>query len=262
MKHKHLYLVLTILLLIVCCMAFVSCGDDEDEITGGPTNEDMSGDSGNGGSGGSAPKDVVAVDLGLPSGTLWATCNIGADSPEQYGDYFAWGETATKSTYSWSTYKWCNYSEYMTGNLTKYCSNGSYGYNGFTDTLMELELDDDAAYVCWGPGWRMPRIEQLLELFNSSYTTTTWTTLNGVYGRKITSKMSGFEGNYIVLPAAGYRSGSSLYDAGSNGNYWSRSLYVSDTEYAWLYFESSDINTYPHHYRSYGNSVRPVRSSE
>ena len=70
------------------------------------------------------------VDLGLPSGTLWATCNVGADTPEGYGDYFAWGETEPKEVYSWETYKWCNGDEYS---MTKYCTNSQYGYNGFTD---------------------------------------------------------------------------------------------------------------------------------
>ncbi len=113
------------------------------------------------------------VDLGLPSGTLWAPCNIGAENPEEYGDYFAWGETegynGGKTTFEWINYKWCN------GNInamTKYCSNSGLGYEGFTDDLTELELADDAAYVNWGPAWRMPSIEQFQELINSSNTTT------------------------------------------------------------------------------------------
>ena len=92
------------------------------------------------------------VDLGLPSGTLWATCNVGADTPESYGDYFAWGETEPKTTYDWSTYKYC-VGEY--DRLTKYCSDTTYGYNGFTDNLYVLQLSDDAASVNWGEGWRM-----------------------------------------------------------------------------------------------------------
>ena len=83
------------------------------------------------------------VDLGLPSGTLWATCNVGANAPEEYGDYFAWGETAPKDYYDWSTYKWCKGS-YNT--MTKYCTNSSYGYNGFTDGKTELDPEDDAAW--------------------------------------------------------------------------------------------------------------------
>ncbi len=200
------------------------------------------------------------VDLGLPSGTLWATCNIGAENPEDYGDYFAWGETTGyndgKTTFSWDTYNWCNGS-YNT--MTKYCNNSSYGYNGYTDDLTELDLEDDAAYVNWDPNWRMPSYDQLYELINSSYTTTEWTTQNGVYGRKITSISNG---NSIFLPAAGYRYGSSLHDGGSYGYYWSRTLYTSSPYNArYLDFYSSRINTDSGYRRYYGHSVRPVRLS-
>ena len=104
------------------------------------------------------------VDLGLPSGTLWATCNIGASKPEEYGDYFAWGETEPKDYYEWSNYKWCNGSE---NTLTKYCSDSDYGYNGFVDNKTELDPEDDAAYVNWGASWRMPTVEQVDELIDN-----------------------------------------------------------------------------------------------
>ena len=200
------------------------------------------------------------VDLGLPSGTLWATCNIGANSPEEYGDYFAWGETkgynSGKTDFDWDTYRWCNghYNE-----MTEYCTASNYGYNGFTDNKTELDLEDDAAYVNWGPDWCMPSIEQFEELINKSYTTTEWTAQNGVNGRKITSKTNG---NSIFLPAAGYRNDSSLNDAGTDGDYWSRSLSSGYTYNAGdLDFDSSGIGTY-YISRYYGESVRPVRSSE
>ena len=196
------------------------------------------------------------VDLGLPSGTLWATCNIGADSPEDYGDYFAWGETETKDWYDWSTYKWCNGIEET---MTKYCTDSSFGYNGFTDDKTKLDLEDDAAYVNWGPAWRMPSKAQYEELTNSNYTTTTWTTQNGVKGWLITSKREGYTDNSIFLPAAGGRDGGSLYDAGSYGDYWSRTLSESYPYGAWyLYFDSSDINASDCS-RCSGQSVRPVR---
>ena len=89
------------------------------------------------------------VDLGLPSGTLWATCNVGASKPEEYGDYFAWGETEPKDEYCWSTYLHCK-GDY--NSLTKYCHQYDYGYNGFTDNLTELEPADDAATANWGSG--------------------------------------------------------------------------------------------------------------
>ena len=200
------------------------------------------------------------VDLGLPSGTLWATCNIGAENPEDYGDYFAWGETegynSGKTTFDWSTYKWCEGSE---NTMTKYCTNSNYGFNGFTDDKTELDLEDDAAYVNWGLAWRMPSIEQCEELINSNYTTTEWTTQNGVNGRKITSKTNG---NSIFLPAAGYRGNSSLNTAGSYGNYRSRMLDTSILSDARdLGFGSNNI--YMYNFGRYdGQSVRPVRSSE
>ncbi|MBQ8865452.1 MAG: Ig-like domain-containing protein [Bacteroidaceae bacterium] len=192
------------------------------------------------------------VDLGLPSGTLWATCNVGANSPEEYGDYFAWGEIEPKNEYSWSTYKYCKGS---IDTMTKYCTNNSLGT---VDNKTELEPSDDAATVNWGSGWQMPSEEQFEELINSSYTTTTWTTMNGVYGRKITSKSNG---NSIFLPAAGYRKGTSLNNAGSSSNYWSRSLSTSNINRAYgLRFDSSDISTSTY-YRYYGPSVRPVRTN-
>ena len=203
------------------------------------------------------------VDLGLPSGTLWATCNIGADSPEDYGLYFAWGETTGYSedtsdgrSFDWSTYKYCNGSSYT---LTKYCNDSSRGYNGFTDNLTELVPEDDAATANWGAGWCMPTVEQFDELFNSSYTTTIWTTRNGKYGRLITSKMSGYTDRSIFIPAAGYRGDLSFLDSGSYGYCWSRTLYTSYPYYARsLSFNSSSIYPLSYYYRYYGRSVRPV----
>ena len=162
------------------------------------------------------------VDLGLPSGTLWATCNVGAINPEDYGDYFAWGETTIKETYSWSTYKYCNGSSTT---FTKYCNNSSYGNEGFTDTLTTLEAGDDAATANWGAGWRMPTSTEMQELFDNC--TYEWTTQNGVSGEKFT----GPNGKSIFLPAAGYRNGTEFVSANSNGNgfYWSRMLYIDNT---------------------------------
>ncbi|MBQ5713706.1 MAG: Ig-like domain-containing protein [Bacteroidaceae bacterium] len=190
------------------------------------------------------------VDLDLPSGTLWATCNVGASKPEEYGDYFAWGETEPKSDYSWSTYKYCKGSSTT---MTKYCTDSYYGT---VDNKTELEPSDDAATVNWGSGWQMPSMEQLLELYSSTYTSKVWTTINGVKGKMITSRSNG---NSIFLPAAGFRSDTSLNGAGSDGRYWSRSLYTSDSSYAYYPgFSSSDISMY-YNGRYNGRSVRPVR---
>ena len=189
------------------------------------------------------------VDLGLPSGTLWATCNVGASKPEEYGDYFAWGETEPKTTYNWSTYKYCKGSGTT---MTKYCTDSYYGT---VDNKTELEPSDDAATVNWGSDWQMPSYEQCMELYNSSYTTTIWTTQTGVYGIRITSKSNG---NSIFLPAANCRYGTNFQNA-SMGKYWSRSLWSSDATNAFdLFFYSDGIN-FTSSSRDLGQSVRPVR---
>ena len=189
---------------------------------------------------------IDAVDLGLPSGTLWADRNVGADSPEDYGDYFAWGETSTKNTYDWDTYKWCRGSEYT---MTKYSTDSFYGT---VDNKTVLDLKDDAAYINMGKKWRMPTDDEQEEL--KSKCTWTWTSQNGAEGYKVT----GPNGNSIFLPAAGYRYDSSLGNAGSYGYYWSASLYESHPNRArYLYFYSSDHYTYYGH-RYNGYTVRAV----
>ncbi len=192
------------------------------------------------------PQQHSYVDLGLPSGTLWAACNIGADNPEDYGDYFAWGETegynSGKKTFNWSTYKW------QGSSLIKYNA---------IDNKKELELEDDVAYVSWGPSWRMPSIEQFQELINSNYTVTEWTKQNDVYGIKITSKKNGI---FIFLPATGYYSETWLYYAGSYGYYWSRTLYTENPDLAiGLFFEPEGATANGYDGRSAGRTVRPVR---
>ena len=195
------------------------------------------------------------VDLGLPSGTLWATCNVGASNPEEYGDCFAWGETTTKGTYGLSTYEYCFGSA---STMTKYCTDS---YWGKVDNKTELEPSDDAATANWGADWQMPSYEQFDELFNSSYTATAWTTLNGV---KITSKSNG---NSIFLPPTGYGDGAGLHGAGGDGKYWSRSLDTDNSSRAYyLYFDFSSFYTTGFYTssvsvstRGFGYSVRPVR---
>lgn len=188
------------------------------------------------------------VDLGLPSGTLWADRNIGADSPEGYGDYFAWGETETspKSTYDWSTYKYCKGSR---DTMTKYCTKSSYGT---VDNKTILEPSDDAATVNWGNSWRMPTFEEWSELKNKC--TWTWTTSNGVNGYKVV----GPNGNSIFLPAAGYSSDFSVDYAGSDGGYWSASLCETlPCRAEVIHFHSDDRSFYSFD-RYYGHSVRAV----
>ena len=200
-----------------------------------------------------APANVQAVDLGLPSGLRWASCNVGATAAEGYGDYYAWGETAPKTDYSWATYKHANGAE---NKLTKYCTDTSYGDNCFTDDKTTLEPEDDAATVNWGEEWRMPTDAEWTELREQC--TWTWTTLNGVYGCQVTSKTNS---NSIFLPAAGYRYGTDLNNVGSYGDYWSSSLYVFP-EYAWfIYFNSDGINR-GRNPRRIGQSVRPVQDKQ
>ncbi len=198
------------------------------------------------------------VDLGLPSGTLWATCNVGANSPEEYGDYFAWGETKPKEEYSWSTYIHSNGSHIT---LTKYCTQGSYGYNGFVDNLIELLPEDDAATANWGSDWQMPCLVQCEELINSSYTTTTWVTENDVYGRKIISKNNG---KSIFLPATGVYMGARKYSTGFYGYYLSRSLNTGNIDCcSCIDFDSGGIGMDGSSgSREYGRTVRPVRANK
>ena len=184
------------------------------------------------------------VDLGLS--VNWATMNVGANAPEEYGDYFAWGETTAKSTYTWENYKWCKGSEYT---MTKYCTDSRYGT---VDDKSVLDPEDDAAHVNWGGTWRMPTHDEFTELRTKC--TWEWTSLNGVYGRKVT----GPNGNSIFLPAAGCRYDRTLGGAGGHGYYWSSSLDTSGSNYAYyVNFYSSGVG-WGDYGRCGGRSVRPV----
>lgn len=199
------------------------------------------------------------VDLGLPSGTIWATRNVGAVAPEDYGDYFAWGETAPKDYYNLDTYKWYqgyyDADGYYHGGYTKYCTSSSRGYNGFVDNKTELDPSDDAACAHY-PGGRMPSQEQIQELIDNC--TWQWTQQNGVNGHLVT----GPNGNTMFLPAAGYRWYESLRGAGLCGSYWSRTLYSSSPGDAYnLDFVLGSWSDWDYGYRVYGQSVRAVRVS-
>ncbi len=194
------------------------------------------------------------VYLGLPSGTLWATTNVGADTPEAYGDYFAWGEIQPQASneYSWSSYKYANCTS-GSPRLTRYCN--SLGYNGFADTLTVLLPEDDAATANWGNVWRMPTADEIRELCDNC--THNWTTRNEVYGILFTA----LNGNSIFLPAAGSRNDGELYLAGICGRYWSSSLYTDVPFIAWhLDFSSDGYGMESIFDRVCGLSVRPVCS--
>ena len=182
------------------------------------------------------------IDLGLPSGTKWACCNVGASTPEGYGNYYAWGETSPKSKYNWDTYQY-----------------GYYNYDDDYSHLVNIGSDIagtqyDAATANWGSPWRMPALSQIRELLNNC--TSVWTTQNGVNGRKFT----GPNGGTIFLPAAGDRRSDELRNLGSWGGCWSSSLNESSPHFACgLGFDSVTAYWFDGSYRLYGRSVRPVR---
>ena len=220
-------------------LAFAACDDDNNNPVGGGT------------------ETAEWVDLGLPSGLLWAKCNLGATKPEEYGDYYAWGETDTKEVYFWETYKYCTAvdEEGWVKTLSKYNTDSRYGT---PDNLTTLQPSDDVATQKLGNGARMPTETEWRELLAN--TTSEWTTVNGVYGRKLTAS----NGKSLFFPAAGGRDGSGLRDAGEYGIYWSSSLYADGPNNAWRFNFSLDgqIVGYDSGLRPYGFSVRAVCASQ
>ncbi|MDE7378672.1 MAG: hypothetical protein K2N13_06885 [Paraprevotella sp.] len=227
---RKIYLCATLLLSFgLCGLSLTSCGGNNKE----KSSTDLNGHD--------------AVDLGLS--VKWATCNVGASSPEEYGGYYAWGETEEKSYYDWSTYKYCKRSD-SDYSMTKYCTKS---YSGTVDNKTVLEPEDDVAHVKWGGSWRMPTKSEFDELINNCFWR--WTTQNGVEGYVVTSKSNG---NSIFLPAAGSRWGETVSGSGSYGYYWSASLSEDGGSSAYgLYFDSD--GRYLYCYDRYGGfSVRPV----
>lgn len=216
--------------------------------------------------GGDTPSTEDYVDLGLPSGIKWATKNLGASKPSDYGDYYAWGETEPKTEYTWATYKWMQTGQSDWKYITKYTfpdgktegiwydSDGTFIGDGKTT----LEAADDAATAKLGSPWRMPTRDEINELLDNC--TWTWTTQDGKNGYEV----KGTNGKSIFLPAAGWRRSSELDDAGSWGDYWSSSLSAAYSDYArGLYFDSGghdwSYGNYYYYYRYFGFTVRPVR---
>ncbi len=189
-----------------------------------------------------------AVDLGLPSGTKWASFNVGASAPEEYGDYYAWGEIETKTDYTWATYKWCNGT---LSTLTKYNTDSSYG---IVDNKSELMMDDDVANVRLGGNWHIPTYDEITELVTNC--TTSYITQNGVPGRKFTSRINN---NSIFMPFAGYRSGTTSSEVDTEGYYWVSRLSTSLPPYAAKkYFLSTSGVDRGKSNRYFGFPVRPV----
>ena len=222
----------TLTTILFAAFSFVSCSSDDDDDEN--------------------KNDVVAdkheyVDLGLPSGTLWATCNVGASKPEDYGDYFAWGEIEPKASYKRSNYKWGS------SKLTKYCASSEFGD---VDNNLELLPEDDAATAKWGSNWCTPSIDQIYELIRPENTTFEWTTQNGVNGLKATSKKNG---NTLFFPAAGERFDDELKDAGKYGYYMSRTFNELTSPTMYLLHVDSSGGAYGGNDRIIGLTVRPVR---
>lgn len=213
----------------------VACGDNDDN------------ENGKGGTGGGETGKLKAyakcpdsnhphlIDLGLPSGTKWACCNVGASKPEDRGGYYAWGETEEKSVYNWDTY--------LYGNAFNNCIH-------IGDEICSTKYD--VAHMKWGTPWRMPTLTEMQELLSNC--TREWTQLNGVNGIRVTGPNS----NSVFLPAAGYRWGESFYGIGSDGFYWSGTLYSVYEYYAHYQAFHSGTWTRGDNYRESGHSVRPV----
>lgn len=221
---KKIYLMMTLV-----CMVMVSCKPD-------------GGEEGNEGEGylGGYVNGHEYVDLGLPSGIKWATCNIGAASPEEYGDYYAWGDTATKS-------------EYTEDNCSTYELSFSHLQSqGYIDSEGNLTAQYDAARANWGGNWRMPTCAELEELITKC--TWNWTIRNGVNGYKVT----GPSGASIFLPAAGVRYDSSFDAVGGLAYYWSTTPNESNAKSAYDLFFYSISREIGNYRRNYGQSVRPV----
>ena len=229
--------------------------------------------SGTSSSGDGVENGHAYVDLGLPSGLKWATMNVGASSPEEYGNYYAWGETEPQSdnAYYWSSYKWCKGTN---RSMTKYCTNSSYGWVGNKTTL---DVEDDAACVNWGGALRMPTQNEQEELI--SYCYWVWTSdYNNtdkkgyiiykaksssdqgqvIYSDGTPSSEYSLSNTHIFLPAAGYRYDGSNDGMGGGGGYWSASLHEIHCSGAWqLHFYSSSRICYADS-SYYGRSVRAV----
>ena len=215
----------------------------EDE--GGSEGEDEGGSEGEGEDPSDHEDSHEYVDLGLS--VKWATCNIGADNPEEYGVYFAWGEIQPKSNYFWNTYKYCDGDKYS---MNKYCVDSSYGT---VDNKTTLEPSDDAANANWGGDWRMPTREEVNELLNEC----NWQkeTINGVNGYTV----EGPNGNTIFLPAAGTMYEMELLDKNAYCAYWSSSLDDQMFSYgAFTFYFYPDEVSWNYYERCSGLPIRPV----
>lgn len=225
-----------LILVLGTIVPITSCGDDfhpEDNTSEKTDDNGKDEDKGN------APKEAKAVDLGLS--VKWANINIGATAPEEYGAYYAWGETQEKKTYYDE-----NYFDYIDGSYT--------GYNKYAiDKKMVLDSQDDAAHVVWGGKWRMPTKEEQDELVKNC--TWTWVKQNGVQGCLMTSKING---NSIFLPATGVHLGNKYYDYEQEGGYWTKSLVRDNSQAAYMLEFGDRYCGWNYGGRICGRSIRAV----
>ena len=270
MKNK------AILLMSLCIVAFASCGDDDKDSNNGGNNQPVNNTTPAG------PQIFTSsgeenghnyVDLGLPSGALWATTNIGGMLPQSYGEYYAWGETSTKSGYTWSDYQYGKDSLA----IEKYCVDAAHGKNGFTDDKLTLELADDAAHVQWGGSWVTPNATMRQELLSECYWVYTNNYNNSMVAGYIVYKVKhpadkgviivknqtslelySLEDPHIFLPFAGFKAEGKVRYLGTKSVYMTSSLYTSNScRLRTITIEEDKVSTtqIP---RDHGYPVRPI----
>lgn len=190
-----------------------------------------------------------AVDLGLS--VFWATCNLGADDPSEYGDFYAWGETETKTEYIWENYIFrIDGDNYQNLTFTKY---NSLEGHGTVDKKVSLDPEDDIAHVRLGDKWRMPSFEEFNELVDSC--DWTWTSRRGIAGYDVKSRVNG---NSIFLPSTGYYYQKGLHGEGYGGYYWTSSTHPSSSYNARRLMFTPYRQSASLYYRCLGQPIRPV----
>lgn len=253
---KKISLTLSIALVFFSATLLSSCEkEDKDAISMNDVNVGAKPITVNG-------KDYEVVDLGLTTEVLWATCNMGATSPEQTGLLFAWGENETKQFFEWSNYRWSNGEN--TANFNKYCTDSKYGT---VDNIATLEISDEAPNAILGEGWRIPTESDFRDLLTTRNCTAKWCKLNGVGGYLFTSVRKGYEGNSIFIPLAGMLDHTKTRFEGEYGWYWCNTLYYDrenqksvTTEASVLCLQHNEIDnhTIGSRPRSVGLPIRPI----
>ena len=240
-------------------LGMASCERDDD-TTDNPTDPTNPTNPSGGGTDPGTDTTTVSVtagewiDLGLPSGLLWRSCNLGAESPEEYGDYYAWGETSTKDEYTNTTY--IHFADSIQILLTKYCNKPNLAFNGQADYLTTLEPIDDPSTAVLGLEVHTPTRAQFMELLANTHSE--WVRLNGVYGRNYTAG----NGNSLFIPAGGCKRGDTISFTETIGCYWTSSLVTTDPLTAWALDLRMDHDTVGRSWRYFGYTIRAVRMQD